>query len=322
MDHKQLISYVLSIKYSLKRYVLLTSLWIMLISCQAVSSPVINPDVPNETVKPLTSTSPTITSESIIYPTPVVLNSPPANLNIPTPHVSPDGSFGLYTIGFARGSNYCNEGYVEELNYSPDYELILVLVHCFEEQNQLFLLNSHGTGLLREITADSWEAVLGNQYSWSPDGESIVYLRTVCCSDAALEVKTGFVRYDVRTADRKLLISSAPPISYSEGRPVWSPDGQWIAFLSPEARNYPCTSLYVVDKAGSILWKFEKFCLKKVRWSQANLIWEIENESTLLLRLGYAFDGKVFERIYHIDDGKPDSASVIYLTPIPEIDQP
>jgi hypothetical protein len=80
--------------------------------------------------------------------------------------------------------------------------------------------------------------------------------------------------------------------------------------------------LYIVHREGTVLWKFEKFCLEQVRWSQADLSWETEKEGIFILRLEYVFNGKIYENIYRISNGKPESSSVIYLTPIPKIDQP
>jgi Tol biopolymer transport system component len=143
-----------------------------------------------------------------VVPTPIVINSPPSNLNIPMPEIDSSGHLNLNNIHINNDVVHCYPGYVEEINYSPDYKNVLVLVHCIEELNQLFLFRADGYSLLREITADSWETILGNKYSWSPDGNSIVYFRTSCCTDAHSEVWAGLVRYDVQTADRKLLVGS------------------------------------------------------------------------------------------------------------------
>jgi WD40 repeat protein len=289
---------------------------IFLCSCIPFSSEPIKPLPITE--MPLSAPAQTFTAIPLVVPTPLIINSPPIDLDVPDPTIDSSGNLRLNNIYINGDIAHCYPGDIAEINYSPNYKNVLVLVHCLEELNQLFLFQADGYSLLREITADSWEIVLGNKYSWSPNGNSIVYFRTACCTDAHVEIRTGLVRYDVRTADRKLLVAS----SYPESPPLWSPDGQWIAFLSPEFQNYPCTSLYVVSSSGSIMWKFEKFCLEKVRWSQANLSWEIENENMLLLRVEYEFAGKVHEKTYQIAGNEPNSSSVIYLTPIPEIDQP
>ena len=92
--------------------------------------------------------------------------------------------------------------------------------------SQVFIVNSDGTGL-RPLSSPIKYASLSSPY-WSPDGESIVYMKTGPCSDYHYLIATA-----VATGDTKSFGINNIPASYlSPEEIIWSPDSKWVAFLS------------------------------------------------------------------------------------------
>jgi dipeptidyl aminopeptidase/acylaminoacyl peptidase len=91
---------------------------------------------------------------------------------------------------------------------------------------QLWLVSADGTGTPRRLS-DGHSVDLAP--AWSPDGSQIVFV-----ANGRGEADPGFHRNDdlwvvnVRTGQIRQLTNTVG----SEVRPVWSPDGQWIAYLA------------------------------------------------------------------------------------------
>lgn len=88
----------------------------------------------------------------------------------------------------------------------------------------LFMANADGSGLVRVTTSLTDDV----EPSWSPDGKHIAF-----ASNRHRDTYTGRSRYQIYvtdihgTAPRQLMVSEG-----SDFFPVWSPDGERIAFLS------------------------------------------------------------------------------------------
>lgn len=100
--------------------------------------------------------------------------------------------------------------------YSHDSWHFVVIVNCFEGDNELFLFNADGTGKLR-ITG-KWDYVNYCFFDWDPSGEAFVYSRVNSsgASEGQIPVNAppvGTVRYDVTTGEEELVPDYRPFIS-------------------------------------------------------------------------------------------------------------
>lgn len=192
-------------------------------------------------------------SVSYPFPTPHIMMTPPTEVAV-TPLTFNDGKLYIGTrlildltvVGFGACAS-------TEISYSPTYEYILVVVHCMEGVSRLFLFDVNG----RELASD-WDWIKESQYSWSPNGQSLLYRRYGCCSDANPALPYGLVIYHIPTGNRVFLGQAS---HLSTTLPEWSPDGAWLAYLhncsiilaSSEGYNFwridtidPCTeSIYL-----------------------------------------------------------------------------
>lgn len=84
----------------------------------------------------------------------------------------------------------------------------------------------------------------GKEPRWSPDGTSLVY--STASDDAFLQrlARGDIVRYNVAAGRSTTLVSGG-----SNGWPVWSPDGRYIAFVSD--RDDPRGEVYVMKADGT-----------------------------------------------------------------------
>jgi hypothetical protein len=100
---------------------------------------------------------------------------------------------------------------IGEILYSPANDYFLVIISCFEGDNQLYLFRLDGSGK-KKIT-EKWDVVNYSEVEWAKDGKSFVYHRINSCCVAPSEVgesgpAVGMVRYDVATGVKTFLADS------------------------------------------------------------------------------------------------------------------
>lgn len=148
--------------------------------------------------------------------------TPPNNLDLFVLHVS-SGQLDTLHSG-------CNL-FLETPTVSPDGRFIAATGTCYDRQHghrALYVLDANGSDL-RKIGDDARHDTPG----WSPDGSRLVY---------ALE-SGRLVVLDLRGENQHVIASGWSP--------AWSPDGQWIAFLSAEPGATYDLSLQLVRSDGS-----------------------------------------------------------------------
>lgn len=140
---------------------------------------------------------------------------------------------------------------------------------------QLFSVKPDGTGL-RQITKD-WTF----QYSWSPDGKQIIFLRAVK-SDASPYPNDPFLYeiYAVNSDGTNMHNLTNFPGFY--GKPVWSPDGTKIAFDSGDIATHP-NSINVISNDGTELAIYSDLQAYEVTWTadSGSLLFASQPDSNL-----------------------------------------
>jgi hypothetical protein len=101
---------------------------------------------------------------------------------------------------------------VGEIAYSPTGEYFLVVLQCFEGDNDAFLFRADGSDK-RRVTGE-WDYINYYNYKWSSDGQSFTYERiNSCCKEPPSNAPpVGLVRYDIRTGKKTLLVTPTPPL--------------------------------------------------------------------------------------------------------------
>ncbi len=91
---------------------------------------------------------------------------------------------------------------IGEISYSPTGEYFVVVLSCFEGDNEAFAFRADGSDK-RRIT-DQWDYINYNQYEWSAAGQYFVYQRiNSCCADPPPDAPPpGTVWYDVVTGEK------------------------------------------------------------------------------------------------------------------------
>ena len=145
-----------------------------------------------------------------------------------------DGNDEIYVMN-ADGSNVTrltnHPGADQKPTWSPDGSKI-AFMSSRSGQMQIWVMNADGSQPKRlTTTTDGAELP-----SWSPDGSKIAFVRWVPCDDyyyACHNIHvmntdgTGEVRLETRSHDTE---------------PVWSPDGQWLAFETIHCNYYSCSA--------------------------------------------------------------------------------
>jgi dipeptidyl aminopeptidase/acylaminoacyl peptidase len=203
------------------------------------------------------------------WPTPKIVTTLLPDASVSTPWADHGQLYfeGQRILDLTEDKYFCSGS--TEVSYSPTGEYFLVILYCHEGLNKAFLFRiENGRG--REITG-SWETVLGSSYSWSPNGQSLVYYRvTNCCTDAIPELPSGLVLYNIPTGSRLFLTPFPAPRQ-------WSPDGQWLAY------TMDC-KIYLANSDGYGLWYIDD--LAECNDQQVvSIHWEItdDTQSDLLI---------------------------------------
>lgn len=103
------------------------------------------------------------------------------------------------------------------ISYSPTEQHFLVIVECFEADNEAYLFNADGTGKTR-ITGP-YDYLNYLNYEWADDGLSFTYLRINSCCLSASQIPAdapppGWVRYDLASGTKELVNTPLTPESY------------------------------------------------------------------------------------------------------------
>lgn len=174
--------------------------------------------------------------------------------------------------------------------WSPDGSLIAFsgCVVCSTIGQYLFVMNADGSNrhhLNRDIKVKgSYEAVLGEDPAWSPDGTKIAYDRCINCELGGLNSEIYYVTVKGNSPESHQVhrVTKNPS---SDLYPAWSPDGKKIAFSSdrsyaPSDKNYLShINLYVTNENGTNLLQLTNSGL------YGYSVWL--NSNQLLLVLGY-----------------------------------
>jgi Tol biopolymer transport system component len=191
-----------------------------------------------------------------------------------------NGNSDIYTM-HADGSGLTNitnnPAYDGFPHWSPDGKQI-----AFESgrdgSNQIYLMDADGSNVIQLTQAENSNGILdaniGNGFlggdirnPWSPDGTKLIFSRSVIG-----DLNHQFYVVDIATKNTVLLTKDAGKF-YS---PVWSPDGEHIAFISDETQgNNPILlRLYVADSQGTQLTnltqdlpEYESVALADYYWS-------------------------------------------------------
>jgi Tol biopolymer transport system component len=112
--------------------------------------------------------------------------------------------------------------------FSPVSDQIVFVSDRYEEGkllDNLWIMDSDGNNLHQLTSTETWE----NTYpSWSPDGNKIAFFRWGILGDES-EGKPGLIVIDVNSGQEALVVKDVGFANYAA--PVWSPDGQFIAYL-------------------------------------------------------------------------------------------
>lgn len=148
---------------------------------------------------------------------------------------TPDNTSGLFALDLQSGrQRSLNSGcsvYLEHPALSPDGRLIAARGICGDRQTaewMLYVMNGDGSSL-RVLAGRPADDPAG----WSPDGSQLVYARD----------SGKLVVVDRQSGRQRLLASGISP--------AWSPDGKWIAFVSPLSGSRYDLSLQLVHADGA-----------------------------------------------------------------------
>jgi len=107
-------------------------------------------------------------------------------------------------------------------------------------KSQVYVMNVDGSGLI-QLTGDDVDANWAGPLSWSPDGSRLVATAYFSRTDNWTQSLLYLVHADGSGIEPLI---PTPESSFNDSRPIWSPDGKRIAYLS---YRYNTTGLYLVD---------------------------------------------------------------------------
>jgi Tol biopolymer transport system component/DNA-binding winged helix-turn-helix (wHTH) protein len=167
----------------------------------------------------------------------------------------PEGQLWRSRVDGTERMQLSPEGLAAELpRWSPDAKQIVFMGWSDKTEWLAYLISSDGTGLRKLIAG----ALSGYDPGWSPDGKSIV-LRLG--AGGSLEAHpSGIVIYDLGTRKISPLPDAQQLIS-----PRWSPDGRYIAALTPDSLK-----LMLFDRASQKWQELASIPIGYPSWSHDN----------------------------------------------------
>lgn len=100
---------------------------------------------------------------------------------------------------------------VLEITYSPTADYFVVVLQCFESDNEAYIFRADGSDK-RHITGQ-WDFISYSDYHWSSDGQAFEYQRiNSCCAVPPADAPpAGLVSYNVQTGEKTLLQAAPAP---------------------------------------------------------------------------------------------------------------
>ncbi|HUV46529.1 MAG TPA: hypothetical protein VMW29_00190 [Candidatus Bathyarchaeia archaeon] len=155
---------------------------------------------------------------------------------------------------------------IGKILYAPTNAYFLVIVWCFEGDNEIYLFKADGSDKKR-ITA-KWDVVNYYEVEWQADGQSFTYHRINSCCVEPERVgeegpPEGMVKYDIATGQKTLISTDASSLSIPTASPQLGsgkistvaefgnlPDGGCGEFESEETARPIMMELEITESTG------------------------------------------------------------------------
>lgn len=173
----------------------------------------VTPNSPPASSMPTTFPAPTNSASARSTPVSASTSLPQAMPTSQSPAISAIGRDGQVYLGDALILDTSEEAPgcsgVGEIGYSPTRAHFLVILTCFEGDNEAFLFRADGSDK-RRLTGN-WDYLNYFDYSWLPDGQAFDYRRiNSCCATPPSDAPpAGLVRYDVASHEKTLITPEA-----------------------------------------------------------------------------------------------------------------
>jgi dipeptidyl aminopeptidase/acylaminoacyl peptidase len=133
---------------------------------------------------------------------------------------------------------------------------IVIDRYHFKQDREGYLKRFYTHVYLFDIAAKKLEQVTTGQYNdaspvWSPDGTRIAFVSTRVGPDPDSHLNTDIYVVDAKAGAEPKPVTTS--LAGDSGRPAWSPDGQWLAYLQGDDTKYNAyelNKLTIVPAAG------------------------------------------------------------------------
>lgn len=150
----------------------------------------------------------------------------------------------IYRVDIAAGTRQNLTPNYTKWNSNPAWSPVgdqIIFITDREEgfNDDVWIMNADGSDMRVLVERPEWE---DTDPAWSPDGKQVAFLRFGILTDANTPgYPGGLWMVDVATGTEHLVTDH--PLGISTGTPVWSPDGQYIAYTEG-------SGVWVVDSNG------------------------------------------------------------------------